>query len=310
MAKPFSTKNTKQEILDAYEKLTNELEHRDTNVVSQTPQKTFSQKTLPAPDEIIGKLSDVRIHVNKTLAQLTDTLVAESEKVQQLNTEKERIEKEIEEFHQITIHATTLKNLIELKEEERQKLEKTIAETRILWEAEQKQHLQQDKESQQEKTKQCQREEDEYQYNIKTKRQKEEDAYNKQKQSKEEELLKREEAVKAKEQEFQQLQKQVIDLQKQLETESIRIRKETADQVSKDLEVRYKLERKEIEGQQNLSKLIIDNLQKTIKAHEDEIKDLKLQLQKAMQQIKDIAVSVIDSKKPLPFQPQGNKQGE
>src|SRR5690348_14115858 len=115
MPKIVSPKSTKQEILDAYEELTRELEHRDTASMEKLPKIEIGPKIITTTDDIIQKFSELRIHVNKNLAQLTDTLVAETEKVQQLRNEKETIQKEIQELHQIKAQATTLKNLILLK---------------------------------------------------------------------------------------------------------------------------------------------------------------------------------------------------
>ena len=88
-------------------------------------------------------------------------------------------------------------------------------------------------------------------------------------------------------------------LEKQLEIKVVQAIKKTDESVRHELETEYNLERKGIEGEQKIRQLTISNLQKIITNQNEEIKDLKQQLQRATQQIKDIAVSVIETKKPI-----------
>ena len=298
---PISTRSSKQELLDAYQELTKELENRDKT--SEEPTPSTKKITNTPPDNIITTLSELRIHLNKSLTNLTETLVAEAEKVQTLRAEKETLQKQIEDLHQIKIHATTLQNLLAIKQEQQQKLETEIQQTRLTWEKEQKDHTTQTTETKKEEQKRHDRDDEEYKYLIKTTRQKEDDTYLKQKQLREETLQKREEAIEIKEKELLALQKQVADLQKQLELETTRVKKETTEHVTKDLQINYNLERKDTQTQQKLNQLTIENLQKTIKTQEEGIKDLKLEIQKAHQQIQNLAVSVIDSQRPTPTPP-------
>lgn len=305
-----STKNTKQEILSAYEQLTKELEKSDQQsdlLTLDTKKESSKESVAQKPEQIISRLGELRVAINKNLGEIVDNLVEESERLQVMKEEENLIRKEIEVMHQIKVHASTLQNLLQLKEKEEKELETAIAMKKSEWKQEQDQYEKEQKELQMEHMKEKKRDEEEYEYNLKMKRQKEEDEYKEKRKQTEAELMKRTQDLTQKEEEFKHLQKQVIELEKKLETEVAKTRKETEDRVTKDLKITYNLEHKEIEGERKIQKLTVENLQKTIDAQDTEIKDLKQQLVRATQQIKDIAVSVIDSKKPI-IVSQSNKE--
>ncbi|OGK13519.1 hypothetical protein A3A93_00300 [Candidatus Roizmanbacteria bacterium RIFCSPLOWO2_01_FULL_38_12] len=286
-----SAKSTKQEILTAYEQLTKELAERDgesMQLITSKEKKDAEKVTSQTPNQVVSRLGGLRLEINKNLGEIVDRLVEESEKLHILKDESDKIRKEIELMHKIKVQATTLQNFITIKEEEELTLEKKMNGIREEWEAE-KIELQ----------KQKKREEEEYTYDLKIKRQKEEDEYREKRKQIETALQKREQDILEKEEEFKNLQTQVTTLEKQLEIKVVQAIKKTDESVRHELETEYNLERKGIEGEQKIRQLTISNLQKIITNQNEEIKDLKQQLQRATQQIKDIAVSVIETKKPI-----------
>lgn len=115
-------------------------------------------------------------------------------------------------------------------------------------------------------------------------------------------LAGRQAEIEKQEQEFKQLRKQAEEFPAQLEkslkqsVDSARAEEQTKAKVVRDL-----LE-KQVEGEKAIAKLKIDTLEKTAKDQADEMRMLKSQLERATAQIKDIAVSVIDSKRPIQVQ--------
>lgn len=310
MPKTVSNRSTKQEILDAYEELTKELKDMDTQSISSLPAQPKKDTPSQTPDQIVNRLGELRLQVNKNLAEIVDKLVTESETLAELRTEEQNLRGQIETLHRIKAEASTLENLIKLKEQEEKELNEKIQSIKDDWAEQQERHQKDLKEQAAEEDKRHKREDEEYHYTLKMKRQKEEDEYQAKRREAEGELTRRAQELRAREEEFEVLQKRVVDLEKQLETEVTRVRKETEDTVKHDLENKYNLERKEIDGERKVSKLTIENLQRTITAQDVEIKDLKEQLARATQQIKDIAVSVIDSKKPVYPPMNQNKSNE
>ena len=56
---------------------------------------------------------------------------------------------------------------------------------------------------------------------------------------------------------------------------------------------------KQVEGEKAVSQLKVQNFEKLVKDQTEEIKALKSQLEQATRQVKEIAVSVIDSRRPV-----------
>lgn len=113
---------------------------------------------------------------------------------------------------------------------------------------------------------------------------------------------KRQAEIETQEQELKQLRKQVEEFPAQLEktlkqaVDSARAEEQAKAKVAKDLM------EKQVEGEKAVAKLKIETLEKTAKDQAEEIRMLKSQLERATAQIKDIAVSVIDSKRPIQAQ--------
>lgn len=298
-----SARSSKQEILDAYEELTKELAERD---VQSSPSSLGAKstiattRTIDKPKDVIARLGDVRVQINGNLGEIVDQLVTESENLAEMSAQADALKQEIEQLHQIKTHASTLQNLISLSTEEQEKLDKKIQAVRLQWEQEQQLHDQTQKEVVVELTKQRTRAEEEYKYALNVTRQKEADAYDASRRQTDAALKAREDKIETEEITRQDLQKQVAELERQLLVEVAKARKETEERVTKDLKTGFTLEMKGVEGERSISKLTITNLEKVITAQDAEIKDLKMQLIRATQQIKDIAVSVIETQKPGP----------
>lgn len=143
---------------------------------------------------------------------------------------------------------------------------------------------------------------DELETELKSRRRTHEDTISQEKQQ----LQLKKEELEGQEKEFNKLKKQVEEFPGQLEkavkqaVESARGEEQQKAKVAKDL-----LE-KQIEGEKALASLRIQTLEKTVKDQTEEIRVLKTQLEQATRQVKDIAVSVIDSRRPL-TNPQAEK---
>ncbi len=298
-----SARNTKQELLDAYDQLVKELEKQDqqsnSSPVNTPPTATPSKSvSIEKPEEIVQAIGKLRVTITEHLGMIVDQLVEESEKLERLRHESQTIQQEIHTLHQIKVEATTLHNLLKLKNEEEQRLNQQIAQLRQEWENEQRDHDKSLRDEKFEQETQRKRENEEYLYQLKIKRQQDEETYKTKRKIVEEELATRALELKQKEEEFVSLNQTVKVLEKKLETEIIKVRTETTREITRELETKYNLEKKETEGERKLSQLTISNLQKTITAQEAEIMDLKTKLDRATAQIKDIAISVIEVQKP------------
>lgn len=112
-------------------------------------------------------------------------------------------------------------------------------------------------------------------------------------------LEERQEALEKEEIDLRDLRKRVELFPKELEksvqdaVDIARAEEQGKARVARDL-----LE-KQVDGERAIAKLKIENLEKTVKEQADEVRALKSQLEQATRQVKDIAVSVIDSRRPV-----------
>jgi len=149
------------------------------------------------------------------------------------------------------------------------------------------------------------REEEEYQYAIKMKRRQEEDDYalksrEKERQfnesiaSKKQELEEREKQVKAQEEELKTFKKQVelfpAELKKAIDETETRVR----SSVEREAKVVTDLASKDMQREQELSRLTIQGLEDTIKRQTVQINNLERQLSQAIERAQKLAVTVIE----------------
>ena len=189
----ISTKNTKNEILDAYKQLLKEIkeskrENRKEESEIKKQKEIVQEAKQFSPDMIIKDLSALRLQVVKFFETICEQMIDEHKK---LNNTQQAIEIEKNHLHDIyEIHAgtDTLAALLlgqkqkkadfeQEIDEERELFEQEMAEKRRMWEKE-KALLEANQKEQKEKlTKARQQEEDEYRYQLELERRKVQDQY-------------------------------------------------------------------------------------------------------------------------------------
>jgi hypothetical protein len=304
---PISEKNTKAEIIDAYQ----ELMHQITNETPEYKQTTEEHKIVETAaketvEKIVNDLSQLKLTTNQTIGSLTDRLTEEAEKLATLKKAITLAKKELEESQQITFKAGILQRLIATQIEEEEQFEKEIAAKRNAWAEEQKTYEDQLK-------KQRSREEDEYTYQRNLERKREKDNFEEEKRQFEK-ILAEEKASQA------QKEKLLHDLQKEVDTFPAKLEKEIKQAVTqaiaqekKDAQVQTNFAKQEAESQTKIAALKITSLETMVKTQTTEIEALKQQLQTATKHVKDIAISVVEgnrkesSSQQTAYQPQTTK---
>jgi chromosome segregation ATPase len=156
--KLVSEKNTKSEILQAYEELmgelSNEAEFTKPEIEAQEIIKTASTQTT---EKTINDLAKLKVSLNQTIDNLTDSLVSEAEKLVSLKKAVEISRSDLEQNYQIKSKAEMLKKLFESHSEKQSALEKEMNSKHKEWEEEQKSHEESLKRKRQ-------RDEEEYKY--------------------------------------------------------------------------------------------------------------------------------------------------
>ena len=136
---------------------------------------------------------------------------------------------------------------------------------------------------------------DELEVELKTKRRAHEETISQEKQA----LQLKKEELSSWEKEFNRLKKLVEEFPAQLD-KAVKQAAETAgSEEQQKAKVARDLTEKQAEGEKAVAVLKIQTLEKTVKDQAEEIKALKSQLEQATRQVKDIAVSVIDSRRPV-----------
>lgn len=297
-----SLKDTKQVILDAYEEAMQLLAQKDTQSLqassfgSNSPQPKSKPFDPQSPEEIVSKIGELKLGINKILGNLVDDLTNQSSLLTSTKVELEITKKELEETHKIKQTATTLQNLLNLNQDKKTELEKELEDFEIGFELKQSQKTKEQKEQEENLKVSRKREQEEFDYNLKQLRKKEEDEYEAKKLLKVKDLETRERELLASEIELSNLRKLATELESRLESEVQKCSQKAIQDTTKDLEIKYNLERKDVEMQSQLSQMTIQNQQKSIAQLESEVIELKKQLISATQQVKDIAVKVIESK--------------
>ena len=108
------------------------------------------------------------------------------------------------------------------------------------------------------------------------------------------ELKLREKAIADSEQELNELRRKAGAFPKEMETAVARAVKEATERVSLEAKNREELQKKEFMGEKNVLTTRIDSLEKTVKEQSEQIARLTQQLEKAYQQVQDIAVKTIE----------------
>ncbi len=321
--KKIAMTNTKQEMLQAYNVLLEELQAREAaelkpeKKVEEKKTREVVQTAQSLTAEGVGqKIAALRLEIGKTLTGISDQLEAEVDRFVAIGQAIAAKEKELSELYGIEKSAMTLAALIEAQNQKRQEfademeekqrsLREEIEAARAAWEKEQGEHDASVKERDAAEKKRQAREKEEFDYVFKREQQALADrfAYEKAKLEKElkdkreqleQELSAREAAVAAREAELADLRRQAAQHPKELEATVARAVKETSERLLAEARSREALLKAEAEGASNVLKVRIEALERTTKEQAERIAALTKQLDAAYQKVQDIAVKTVE----------------
>ena len=285
----ISLKNTKQQLLDAYQAL---VEKIDSNRNDGEPviEKKKSGK-------IEGIVRDIEAAAKTALSELVEKINATAKELEDINRELEDSKRELSETYRLTATAGTLQEFLKLKIEEETEWEKKFLALKESYASETARLVSTRKQQEQE-----------YDYEVSLKRRKDEDKFAAERQAKVEALERRESAVAEKETELEDLRSKVVEFEKIL-SESVNIAVAKAEKTLKeDLEHKFALEKKDAEMDIKLKAQTITGLETNLKAQESEIASLKTDLAASMQRMTILASSVITATSNSGQRSQGNEK--
>jgi hypothetical protein len=215
MEPEISLKNTKNEILSAYEEALKKLKSQKTAEPKQVQEEKRQQEVIKRASDnstegIVTGITALKLSVAKELDKLSEQLTAEHKKLEDIQTAILLEKNNLEELYQVTANSDSLAAMIQAQKEKKAQYEAEMAEKRNtfedkmnndklifdekikneqesfetsmktqkeLWKSEQIKWVEQQKELKEKTDKDRKREEEEYDYNLKLTRKKESDLY-------------------------------------------------------------------------------------------------------------------------------------
>ena len=321
--KKLSLSNTKQEMLEAYHTVLKQLEAQ--REAELKPEKKIEERKAKevtqvaeslSSEEIAKEISNVKVEAGKMLAQISDKLEEEIGKFKSVQSAISLKEKELQELYEIERSAVTLAALIESQNQKRQAFESEMAEKkealsqeietlRADREKEKNEYEAETKERDVAEKKRRDRDKEEYDYSFKREQKIAKDKFEDEKgklekeiqvkrEQMEKELQARESAIASQENEFNELRKKVSAFPKEMEAGIAKAVKEATEKLNLEAKNREELQKREFFGERNVLTTRIESLEKIAKEQSEQIAKLTQQLEKAYQQVQEIAVKTIE----------------
>jgi hypothetical protein len=321
--KKLTTANTKQEMLEAYHSVLKQLEAQ--KELDLKPEKKLEEKKAKEVTQVADSLSsegiaretsNLKIEAGKMLAQISDRMEEEIGRYKAVQNAVALKEKELQELYEIEKSAMTLAALIESQNQKRQAFESEMASrkedlhqeietSRAEWEKEKNDYEAMIKERDIAEKKRRDREKEEYDYVFKREQKLAKDKFEDEKaklekevqlrkEQMEAELKLREKAIAEQEAELNELRKKVAAFSKEMEAAVGKAVKETTEKITLEAKNREEIQKRESTGEKNVLVTRIESLEKTVKEQSERIIRLNQQLEKAYQQVQDVAVKTIE----------------
>lgn len=321
MQPKVSEKNTKSQILNAYDDLLKKVqemgkEDRQAQKVAKDEKATVEKAGKSTSDQIIADLANLKLQIVRSFDSLEDSLINEYKKLKTLQEAISIEARNLDEVHQIKINADSLTALLlghkEKKVEfeaymlaEKEEFEREKAEKEADWKKKLVYIEQNFKEEKESLAKERKRDEEEYAYRLAHDRTKEKDSYeqkqallekelNEKRQALEVEFAEREKVLSDQELELKELREKVNAFPEILKREVSQSEK----QVVREIELKHKYESQlregEVAGEKKLGLQMIAALEAEIKEKERQIDHLTQKTGQASAQVQDIALKAIE----------------
>ena len=317
-----SEKNTKAEILKAYETLLTDVQSAKANVPKLIQEEKQKKEALDkvadvSSDGIVKSINSLKSGLSNSLDEILRNLSDEFKKLEEIRAAIVLEKKSLEDLYALSANTDSLAAMLLAQKEKKEDFEKEMTEKAEIfdnevitqkkqWEIDKAKQKTEEKEYTDEQTKRRKREEDEYAYNLKISRQKEQDEYDTRKLQLEKELTdkkaqfeqevsSRELNLKNAEAELAELRKNNAEFPENLE----KALKNKESEVTKQLQTKYgfdiQLMEKQSEADIRLKDQIIASLQEKIKEQQDQLKEYTDKANRAEANVKDIAVKAIEN---------------
>lgn len=315
--------NTKKEMLSAYNSLVKKLREKRDSEIKPTEKseekkiKTALEKTDALSFEsLIKSISDLKMHFNKTVNELSEKLDDELKKYQNIQNAVEAKENELKDIFEIEKEASSLRALIDLQKIKREEFEnetilrenefnEEMAKKKVEWEEEKKQIESDLKERRENAKKSLEREKEEFRYEFEQEKKKTIDQFNTDKTSMERELkekqeqaekefAEREKAISEAENELEELRSKVNEFEAILKSSVNKSVSEATEKIENEASYKEQMLIAKFEGEKQVFKTRIESLEKTIKDQALQLKHQSEQIEKSYSQVQNIAIKAVE----------------
>ncbi|MBP7190443.1 MAG: hypothetical protein KA998_04310 [Rickettsiaceae bacterium] len=313
----ISSKNTKDQILAAYNDVLMKLSEKQSTPQEQKRQEEVQDKlkktTALSTDNILSELSSLKSKAIKQIDSLSGELLEEFQKLINIQNAISIEQQHLKELYQINKTANSLSALLQAQAEEKerfksemdqikQKVDQEMENQRLYWKERKEKLEQEHEELKEQELKARKREEEEYNYVIEQKRKKELDEYNGKKLAMEKELSeiriglqKREDEIVAKEKDYDLLKKQVEDIPSVIREASLAAEGSLRSNLIRQHDIDTKLREQEYRAELQLKDQNISHLEEKIAKQESMIKEVTAKANMAVEQVQKIACRALDA---------------
>ena len=315
-------KNTKAEILKAYDNLLKNVQSAKAEVPKQIQEEKQRKEALDkvakiSNEGIVKSITTLKSDLANSLDEILYNLSDEFKKLEEIRAAIVLEKKSLEDLYSLSANTDSLAAMLLVQKEKKESFEKEMKEKeeafanemtskKTQWEIEKNKQKAEEKEYTDELTKRRKREEEEYAYNLKIKRQKEQDEYDSKKQSLEKELtdkkVKFEQEVSSRESNLKNTEAELAELRKNNTEFPAKLEKALKDkeaEITKQLQTKYgfdiQLMTKQSEADIRLKDQAISSLQEKIKEQQVQLKEYADKANRAEANVKDIAVKAIEN---------------
>lgn len=281
-----------------------------TTPARRAAREKHDEEVLQSVADLAGDQAQAR--VQELRRQLIESLDAAGEAIMDAAATLARLQEacrirtaELKELHHVEVAADSLERLVAQHREARASFEREMAEARAAWEKERK-AWQESFEAEKDKARrEWQREREEYEYATKTRRARDEEAYQAQvatqqarlaeeRARQEKELAAREAAVAAREREFEDLRARVATFDAALAEAVEKARVEATAAAEEKARHRAEIRAKETEAEIRVLNLRVEGLQQTVTEQAKRIALLERELKEATDKVRDVAMKAIE----------------
>jgi len=287
MEQEISSKNTKAQIIEAYEKLLEKVKNVKADVPKQVQEEKQRKETVGKVEQVTNKgivkeIGGLRTNLNSSLEELENNLLEEFKKLEEIRQAIIIEKQNLKDLYELSATTDSLAAMLLAQKEQKENFEAEMAakkeafetemkELREAWKTEKEKTLTEQKEQLEELKKNRKREEEEYLYKLKVERQREQDEYESEKAKLEkqisekrtafnQEMAKRETDIVNAEAELTELRKHREEFPKQLEKAVAEKETEVTGRLKTQFEFESKLLEKQNEGELKLKEQTIVSL--------------------------------------------------